>query len=100
MALAGFRLGAKARAILPLQRAKQFGNCHAQPVRESTYDIETWRSLAALDTAHIGPVQACAFGKFLLGQFPITSEIADPAAERHPEVFHDRKRDDQPCVTP
>lgn len=93
--LTAFRPRAKARAIVPLHRAKQFGKCHAQPVRESAYDIEARRSLAALDTAHIGPVQAGALGKFFLGEFPIASELADTAAERQPEVFHDRKRDDQ-----
>lgn len=98
--LAAFRPRAKARAILPLHRAKQFGKCHAQPVGESAYDIETRRSLAALDAAHIGPVQARALGKFLLREFPIASELTDTAAERQPEVFHDRKRDDQPRVKP
>lgn len=98
--LAAFRPRAKARAILPLHRVKQFGKCHAQPVRESAYDIETRRSLAALDTAHIGPVQACALGEFLLGEFSIASELANAAAERQPEVFHARKRDDEPRARP
>jgi hypothetical protein len=40
-------------------------------------------------------VQTGAFGKFLLREFPIASELADPAPERRPEVVHDRKGDDQ-----
>lgn len=64
--LAALCPGAKARSILALQRAKQFRERHAQAVREAAYDIETRCSLAALDTTHVGPVQACPFGEVLL----------------------------------
>ena len=56
------RTRTKARPILPLQSAKQFGGCHVQPVREPADDIETRRSLAALDPTHVRPVQARALG--------------------------------------
>lgn len=80
---------AKARPILALQRAKQFRQRHAQPVREPAYDIETRCSLAALDTTYVGPVQTCPLGKFLLREFAIASELADATAKGQPEVFHE-----------
>jgi len=91
MELAAFRPRAKARAILPLHRAKQLGEGHSQAVRESADDIETRCPLPTLDTAHIRPVQTSALRKVLLGELLILSELSDASAECQPEVFHEPK---------
>lgn len=79
----------KARSIPAPQRAEELCECHAQSVRQPANHIKARRPLATFDSADVGPVQASALGKFLLGEFAIASELADAATECEPEVFHE-----------